>query len=189
MHMRGAKEKARAKQIADNLNKSFFAHGDAVSRSRARQLNLKIAGDNPALEKLIWEAFLALESYMELRKPFVPLQHCMSDPQAAEPLAPSAPLVLPANTPPQFAGQVWQAAAQNALQNAGNRGIEVNYTLINGLLESSRVSSEYRTKGKLFAYRNVTGEIALSVTDTETGWNRLDEPTAENYGEWTWCGA
>jgi hypothetical protein len=41
MHMKGAEDKIRAKQIAENLNKSFFAHGDAVSRSRARELNLK----------------------------------------------------------------------------------------------------------------------------------------------------
>jgi len=174
MHMKGAKEQARAKQIADNLNKSFFAHGDAVSRSRARQLNLKIAADNPALEKLLWQAFLAVEGYMELREPFIPLQHYMANPQAAASIAPSAPVVLPPNMPPQVAGQVWQAAAQGALQNAANRGIEVEYGLVNALLEGTRVSSEYRTKGKLFAFRNVTGEMSLSVTDTETGWKRLD---------------
>jgi hypothetical protein len=172
MHMKGAKDKARAKQIAENLNKSFFAHGDAVSRSRARQLNLKVAPDNPKLEKLLWEAFLGIESYMELRQPFIPLQHYLANPQAAGSLVPLAPVVIPPNTPPQVAGQIWQAAANSALQNLANRGIEVDYTLVNSLLESERLSAEYRTRGRLFAFRNPAGEIALSVTDTDTCWRR-----------------
>jgi hypothetical protein len=174
MHMRATKDKARAKQIAENLNKSFFAHGDAVSRSRARQLNLKIAADNPELEKLLWQAFLGIESYMEMRKPFVPLQHYLGDPQGAEGLAPPAPLSLPANTPPQLAAQIWQAAANSALQNAANRGVEVEYALVNALLESSRTSAEFRTKGKISAFRNMTGEISISITDSDTGWKRVE---------------
>lgn len=177
MHMKGAKDKARAKQIAENLNKSFFAHGDAVSRSRARQLNLKIAPDNKKLENLLWQAFLAIESYMEMRKPFIPLQHYLADPRGAAALVPAAPLTLPSNTPPQMAAQIWQAAAQNVLQNAANRGVEVDYTLLNALLESSRSSSEYRTRGKISAHRNAAGEISISVTDLETNWKTLDQPT------------
>ena len=43
MHMTGADEQGRPREIAEGLNKSFFAHGDAVSRTRARDLQLKIA--------------------------------------------------------------------------------------------------------------------------------------------------
>jgi hypothetical protein len=174
MHMRATKDKARAKQIAENLNKSFFAHGDAVSRSRARQLNLKIAPDNPELEKILWRAFLAIESYMEMRKPFAPLQHYLADPQGAAALAPPASISLPANTPPQLAAQIWQAAANNALQNAGNRGVEVDYTLVNALIESCRASTEFRTRGKISAFRNMTGETSISITDSETGWKHVE---------------
>jgi len=63
MHMTKAEEQIRAHQIAENLNKSFFSHGDAVSRSRARELELKIAKDDTQLEKLIWRAYLGLEEY------------------------------------------------------------------------------------------------------------------------------
>jgi hypothetical protein len=113
---------------------------------------------------------------MDLRKPFIPLQHYVTNPDAAASLSPLAPLRLPPNTPPQIATQAWQVAAQNALQGAAGRGIDVDYTIVNGLLESLRFSSEYRTRGRLFAYQNITGEINLSVTDTETGWKRLDGP-------------
>jgi Serine dehydrogenase proteinase len=37
-HMTAGEDKAKAKQIAENLNKSFFAHGDAVSRRRAKEI-------------------------------------------------------------------------------------------------------------------------------------------------------
>ena len=75
MHMSGAEERVRARSIAEGLNKSFFAHGDAVSRTRARGLQLKIAKDEPELETKIWEAYLGLEQYMEFRTPFKPLDH------------------------------------------------------------------------------------------------------------------
>ena len=58
MHMTGSEDKTRARQIAENLNKSFFAHGDAVSRSRAKELQLKVADEDARLEKLVWEAIL-----------------------------------------------------------------------------------------------------------------------------------
>jgi len=174
MHMRNSEDKARARQIAENLNKSFFAHGDAVSRTRAKDLQLKIADEDAEMEKLMWEAYLGLESYMELRQPFNALQHYLGDPQGAAALQPHAPLVIPPNAPPQLAQQVWQAAAQQAMQNLANAAVEVEYSLVNAVLESTRVASEYRTTGKLTAFRNVNGEIQLSGTDTESGWKRAD---------------
>jgi hypothetical protein len=185
MHMTGSEDKSRARQIAENLNKSFFAHGDAVSRKRARELQLKITPEDKELEKLLWEGYLGLESYMEMRKPFNPLYHYLNDQAAAASLAPQAPLRLPPDTPPQIAQQVWQTAAQQALQNSKNAAIEVGYSLVNALLESTRVASEFRTTGRLSACRNIKGEIQLSGTDLSSGWRRLDTaPTiAKSDGE------
>jgi hypothetical protein len=174
LHMKGHQGKARAKQIAENLNKSFFAHGDAVSRTRARQLNLKVASDDKNLEKLMWEAYLGVEGYMELRKPFIALQHYLNDPLGVAALQPSAPLVIPANTPPQVAQQIWNAVAQQAMKNAIGAAVEVPYTLVNALLESTRHASEHVTKGKVSAHRNVNGEIQISGTDTESNWKHVN---------------
>jgi hypothetical protein len=168
LHMTSTEDKARARQIAENLNKSFFAHGDAVSRTRASELQLKIAPEDVELERLLWEAYLGLESYMELRKPFNALQHYLADPAGGAALRPPAPLVLPPNAPPPLVQQLWQAAAQQAMQNVANAAVEVAYSLVNAVLESTRVASEYRTSGKLSAFRNIGGEIQLSGTDTES---------------------
>lgn len=176
MHMKGQKERGRARSIADGLNKTFFAHGDAVSRSRARSLKLKVAADNKKLEGLIWQAYLGLEAYMQLRSPFKPLEFYLAN-GGAQTLAPKAPLVLPPNTPVQLANQVWTQVAQQAVNDMTNPAVEVPYSLVNALIESSRVASEFRTSGTLTATRKVTGEIQMSATDTESGWRAI--PTVQ----------
>lgn len=171
-HMDKEGDKARAKSIAENLNKSFFAHGDAVSRKRAIELQLKIAKPNKDIENLIWEAYLGLESYMNLRSPFNPIQFYLSNSAAAASLNPPAPILLPPNTPPGIAQNIWQAAAQQAMQAMSHGAPEVEYQLINALIESKRVSSQFQTTGKLSAFRNIKGEIQLSAIDTSSGWKK-----------------
>ncbi|MEW6363236.1 MAG: hypothetical protein AB1714_01210 [Acidobacteriota bacterium] len=163
----------KARQIALNLNKSFFAHGDAVTRKRARKLDLQVAGPDPVLEKLLWDAYLGIEDYMELRIPFNPLALFLSDPRAAASLTPSAPLLLPANTPPQVAEQVWNAAVNRALQNSQCSGVEVAYSIVNAIIEGPRVAAEFRSSGKVSAARLPSGEIRLSMTDEEARWRRI----------------
>lgn len=179
-HMSSAEDKNKARQIAENLNKSFFAHGDAVSRRRAKELELKIADDSAELAKLLWGAYLGLESYMEFRKPFYPLQHYLADPSGAAALQPAAPLTLPSNTPQQVAQAVWNGVANQAVQNVtGRNAVEVEYSLVNAVIESVRFASECRTKGKLIAFRNMNGEVQLSATDTESGWKPIPAVVAE----------
>ena len=178
MHMTGSEDKTRAKQIAENLNKSFFAHGDAVSRSRAKELQLKIAAEDKKLEGLLWEAYLGLESYMKLRLPFNALQHYLSDPNGAAALRPLPPLAIPQNAPQQLVQQLWQAVAQQAMQNLAESAVEVEYSLVNAVLESTRIASEFRTTGRFSALRNQSGEIQLSATDTASGWKRIEEVPA-----------
>jgi len=174
MHMSGSEEKGKARQIAENLNKSFFAHGDAVSRKRAIELQLKIANEDSELSKLIWNVYLGLESYMDFRRPFHPLQHYLADPKGALALQPQAPVVIPPNAPPGVAQAVWNSVANQAVQNlAGQTAVEVEYSLVNAVVESVRVASEYRTNGKLIAFRNMNGEVQISATDTQAGWQSV----------------
>lgn len=174
LHMKSVEERSRAKQIADDLNKSFFAHGDAVSRTRAKELNLKIAPEDKELEGLIWSAYLGLEGYMELRKPFNPFDYLLSDPAIAAILKPCAPLVLPANAPPPLIDQIWKNVAQQAIQNLAGAGAEVEYSVVNAVVESPRAASEVRTKGRLSACRLTGGNIQVSGTDTEACWRKVE---------------
>jgi len=175
-HMNKGEDKAKAKQIAENLNKSFFAHGDAVSRKRAKELSLKIADSNPTLEKLIWEAYLGIESYMQLREPFIPLQLFLANQAGAASLQMPGPLSLPPNTPPQLAQQAWSQLLQQAIQNAANAGIQVPYSIVSAVIESTRAASEFRSVGHLSAIRTQKGEIQITAVDTESQWKEVVPP-------------
>ncbi len=178
MHMTSSEDKGKARRIAENLNKTFFAHGDAVSRKRAKELNLKIAPEDAKLEALLWEAYLGLESYMQLREPFNPLHIYLRDAAGAAALAPPGPLVIPPNTPPELAQGLWNAVAQQAMQNLANNAVEVGYSVVNAILESTRLASEFRTTGKFTAARNIQGAIQLAGTETDSGWKQVNPPAA-----------
>jgi hypothetical protein len=172
MHMKTSEEKANAHSIAERLNKSFFAHGDAVSRTRARELQLKIAKNDNNLESLIWSAFLKLEEYLEMRKPFNPLHHFIAN-GGEESLKPTPPLVLPPNSPSEVIGQTWTIVAQQALAKLSNPGIEVPYSIINAIIESERQSCEFRSSGTISAARLGGGEIQISLLEKEASWRKL----------------
>jgi hypothetical protein len=116
---------------------------------------------------------------MELREPFVALQRYLADPAGAASLRAPAPLSLPANTPPQLAQQVWNQVVQQAMQNAANAGVEVPYSLVNAVIESTRVASEFRTAGRLTAIRTASGEIQIAGVDTESQWRPIAQSSPE----------
>ena len=173
MHMSGADGRQTATKIATDLNKSFFAHGDAVSLSRAKELGLQVADTDSTLNELMWQAFLSLEQYMDLRQPFHPLHTFMSDPTAAASLEPVAALPVPPNAQPAVAQQIWQAAANQLLQNMGASAPRVSFSIVNAVVESSRSGAEFRTEGYISAVRDFTGGVNITVTETSGGWNAV----------------
>jgi hypothetical protein len=173
-HMSG-EDKLQAKEIAENLNKTFFAHGDAVSRTRAKELRLKVADPNAELEGLMWQAYLGIEGYCQLRVPFDPLQLYLADAAAAASLTPAPAVNMPINTPAHMVQQAWNIALQGALQNQ-TPPIEVPYTTKNALIESTRVASEHRTEGRIGAAAMFTGEIRISAVNSFAAWARIPEP-------------
>lgn len=172
MHMKSDDDKTMARTIAERLNKKFFAHGDAVSRSRARDLGLKIAPNDAKLDGLLWDAFGGLEAYMELRVPFNAIHHFMANGGAAA-LAPTQPLVVPPNTPAQLVQQIWQQAANNSLQAMAQPATSVDYHFVNAVVESSRLASEYRTDGSLSAARIAGGDVQLSAVERSGRWQSV----------------
>ena len=167
MHMREDKDEARCKAIAENLNKSFFNHGDAVSRGRARQLELAIAEPDEELESLLWSAYLGLEELMELDRPFDPLAIFMADEDAAKTLTPAPPLQLPANTPPQAVDAAWNAAINRALQEMGPTP-EVPFELVKVVVESQVRSAAIISKGQVTAARHGP-EIQVGLVEAGGG--------------------
>jgi len=174
MHMTDEADMSRCKDIANNLNKRFFAHGDAVSRDRARVLGLPIAKPDEKLEGLLWDAFLGLERLMELNTPFNPLALFMADAAAAATLKPGPHIQLPANTPHQVAQQAWQHAINQALAASGP-GPEVAFRVVKVVVESVRRSSAIVTEGVVTAARHGQG-IEAGAMEKWGGWISLEAP-------------
>ena len=174
MHMTTPEDRTRAAQIAEDLNKSFFSHGDAVSRTRARELQLKVADDDPDLESLMWEAYLGLESHMDLRRPYDHLRVFLAATEGAEALAPVPPLQLPPDTPDQIAQQMWNHVAQQAINRLANPGVEVHYSMVHAVVESTRRASEFRSEGMISACRMPGGKIQVVPIQHSSGWEPVD---------------
>jgi hypothetical protein len=171
------KYERKANQIALNLNRAFFAHGDAVSRTRAKELDLAVAAEDAALERLIWQAYLELEAHMELRKPFNPLAEFHADAGGAASLIPTASLNLPPNTPPQAADQIWNAVLNQAIQAANGPGVQVEREVLAAVIESPRWASQYRIRRQITAARLPSRDIKVWMTDVESAWEPVPLPT------------
>jgi hypothetical protein len=132
------------------------------------------------LEKLLWEAFELLEAHMELREPFVPAHAYLRGRQNELP-PPPGPLLLPSNAPQQLLQQAWNAAAQQALQNAQSGEPAVHFAIVHALVESTRVASTIVSEGVLLLLGFVEGQPRVETMVTASGWRstgvRLPDPT------------
>ena len=173
LHMTDPEDKPKAKKIAENLNKSFFSHTDAVSRSRALELDLRIAPEDKQLEKLIWNAYLEIEAYLQLRDPFSFSQEFLKHPDGADALKPIPPLQLPPNSPPEYVQNAWQGILQQAIENLGRQAPEVEFEIVNSLIESIRIASEFRTTGKLRLVWDQNGLVDVNHVITDYGWKEM----------------
>ena len=181
LHMTDADDRARARTIAEDLNKSFFNHGDAVSRTRAKELGLKVLDPDATLADAMWRIYRGLEAHMKMREVFNPLGHFLANTEARASVEPVAPLQLPQNAPESVVQGAWSAVAQNAInQSSTSPGVTVPYGVINAVLESPRLASEYSTSGELHGFRAPDGKINLSALDTHAGWNQVTIPEGED---------
>ncbi len=178
MHMSRPEDKGRVRTIAENLNKSFFAHSDAVTRGRAKTLQLQVAEPDPKLEKLIWNAYCGLEGHMLLREPFFPLLDYLKDPLGRAAIEPAAPLQLPVNLPPQIQQQIMQQAVNNAIQASAGKAHQTDFSYVFAVCESIRAASASVSKGKMSAWLMPNGEVKLNMIEDQKGWQRLTMPPA-----------
>jgi hypothetical protein len=109
---------------------------------------------------------------MDLRTPFNALHHFWANGGDLA-LQPTAPLVLPPNAPAQLVQQVWTQAANNSLQAMAQPGIQVDYTIVNAVIESPRLAAEHRTDGALSATRVGGGDVQLSAIEKSAKWQRI----------------
>jgi hypothetical protein len=173
MHMPGEGDVAKAKAIAEALNKKFFHHGYPVSRSEAKEIGLKVADSNSQVEDVMWQIWSDIEKELRIRTPFDPGKELANSQAGAILLAPPQQVNLPANLPPQLAQQVL-ASVLGQIQVAAIPPVE--FQLIHAVMESRRHASRFVVEGKILATRMPDLQLKMNLINTSSGWIDIEVP-------------
>ena len=165
LHMTGS-ESQNAETIAQKLSKNYFSHGHAVTKTEAKQLGLKIAKDDPEIERILWAIYSDFESEMKMCEPFDPNYEYFSKPEAAYMLEPPPVVNFPSGIDPQLAQQVFN----NIINSSIKAGISVDYQLFHAYIESINHSEVFVSEGKIMGTRLPNLNYNIGVIQISAKW-------------------
>lgn len=169
LHM---EDEEKVTQITNAFNKSFFHHGYPIGRSEAKFIGLNVNEEEKEVESLIWKLWLDLEQEMECQNPFNPFDVAMSNQQLSQQIRPVSQIQMPSNIPPQLLQQLMQQILQLISVTPVN---PIEHEIIQAIVESSRMKSNFRTKYLITAVRMPDLNINMNVTPISQGWKAIDE--------------
>ena len=160
--------KALSLRIAASLNKAFYNHGYPLGRKEAIALGLPIVKPSPELEKLMWAVWVDIETELQMRNPFNPLHELMAQTNARGTLTKKVQqATYPPGAPPiQLIMQ--GSPAKDVFSGAEIDG--VMFTVVNALMESTRLASRFTTSGWILGARAVDLNVALNVLTQSACW-------------------
>lgn len=168
LHMGEADTKPKHRSLIENLSRQFHSHAYPVSRDEAIEIGLAVTKTrDPALEGMMWRAWLELEQELQEREPFSPMAELLRSTAAAQLLAPVPQLSLPANA------QLSYSQADLAAVKAEIQPVEpVDFRYIDAVIESPRLADACTTNGKILASRQPDLSVNYSVLVTSRAWTR-----------------
>lgn len=170
-HMSSGSDAQKAQVIAESLNRSFFSHGHAVSRTEAKDLGLKIAAEKPELSQILWKVHLDLEQELKEREPFNPLSECLSQ-QGCEHLTQAPPhLPIPGNIPDPMKVQMINNYMQSA---AVVQSPTLDFELINAMIESPRSGTRFLSRGRAMLMRLPNLDFTVSAPILSAKWEKFE---------------
>jgi len=176
MHMTAPEDRAKAKVIAEKLNKAFFNHGHALSGGQAKEIGLNIVDATHAEEEVIWEIHKSFEEETEANKPFDPIAVFMADPNANIYLQSPPPI----NIPPMVNQQVaLQIMSQYITSQIAATVPDVRVKLKIAFIESSRLAYEFTITYKILVTRTLELKFTQSVVTLNSGWVKVPAPATE----------
>ena len=131
-------------------------------------MNLKIHKNDLKLEKLIWETYLTIESYMKMNEDFNPRTEVMKDEEVSKLL--KNPLSVPIQSQIPQSPDVQAIVRETFIRNSEERKKirnHVEYKMILDLIETSEYSEVRVEKGFISVDRNTLG---ISINPSFSGW-------------------
>lgn len=164
-------DRQKAHEIANQLNRRYFHHGYAVSRSEAKEIGLRVTFPPPEVETLMREIWQDAESELKCKEPFNPMAEVRANPACAALFAPIPSVNLPAGMPPQMVQAVFEQLAQRIFVESVP---STDFSIVHAIVESTRVASRFVGRGTIFACRYPDGQIHLNVLPVEQLWESVD---------------
>ena len=164
------KDERQSKGIVDALNKQFFTHGYALNRNEAKEIGLNVSNPPSKLEKALWDCWMEIEKDLKVRTPFDPIDIVSSTNGMAPLFQPPPSIVIPANTPPQMAQQVFAQALATAVKIVAVK--EIPCATVLSLLESPRYQRMCIRKSVLSPFRQPTGALTVNITQEMATWTK-----------------
>jgi len=172
-HMSSATGKTKAREIAKRLNKNFFSHGHALYRKEAKKYGLKIVNASEEEDDIMWKIHKSLNKDLETNKPFNLITEFFSNPAGNQYLKSSPVVSIPAGANPQLVNQIFTQHIQAQLQQS-SPDVEIEVKV--ALLESVRLSLEYKEKAKILVVRTIDLKHIARAVVLKSGWCKIKMP-------------
>jgi hypothetical protein len=110
IRLRSPEIEAQHLELLEQLTTKLYFHGHPINRGEAKGLGLPVADPAPAVEKALWDAYLAYEEDMEMMTPFDPIAAALSagvePPPSPAPPGSGQPMIWATVEPPMTVTRV-----------------------------------------------------------------------------------
>lgn len=163
----------KAKEISERLNKKYFHHGYAVSRTEAIDIGLNISPRDEKLENLIDSAWQDIAEDMGVLTPFFPLEILHGNKECAALFEPVPIVSIPQGLP----ADVRQSVMQQVLSQIPAKIVPpVPYLNKHAILESIRCAAAYITNGNIYGMRDNDMNISARQVVISSRWEKQAIP-------------
>ncbi len=163
----------KSKNIAKQLNSSFYHHGYAVGRKEAQEIGLNIVIPDKELEGLLWSVWQDFSNEMNANTVFDPVRELFMNPESKEILSKIAVVEIPANTPQPLIQTMYAQLSQQAAKVENKQTIRLNHLIAS--IESTNLAKASYASSDIAYWRNMDMSIGFNCTIFPTGWTKYNQ--------------
>ncbi len=166
-------DKNKSKNIAKQLNSSYYHHGYAVGRKEAQEIGLDIVIPDNELENLLWEVWQDFSNEMNANTVFDPVRELFTNPESSEILSKVPVVEIPANTPQPLIQNLYVQLSQQAARVENKPTIRMKHLIAS--IESTNLAKASYANSDIAYWRNMDMSIGFNCTIFPTGWTKYNQ--------------
>lgn len=167
------KDTNKSKNIAKQLNSSYYHHGYAVGRKEAQEIGLNIINPDKELEDLLWSVWQDFSNEMKANTVFDPVRELFTNPESSEILSKIPVVEIPANTPQPLMQNMYMQLSQQASKVENKQTIRLDHLIAS--IESTNLAKASYASSDIAYWRNIDMSIGFNCTIFPTGWTKYNQ--------------